>query len=87
MAFASGHESRFPMVHVDLGDVTGTPGLPPPAELARSLSRRRGEWRAVAGGPGLFLTSASTDPQVLGAFEARVAQPGDRVVDSFRSSA
>jgi hypothetical protein len=86
MAFAAGHESRFPMVHADLGDVTGTPGLPPPPELARSLSGRRGEWRAVDGGPGLFLISSSPGPQALGAFEARVAQPGDRVLDSFRSS-
>ncbi len=57
--------SPYPIVHCDLSDVQGAPGLPPPAVLAREVSRPRGRWRAVGGPETVFL---ATDSGGVGAF-------------------
>ena len=59
-------ENRYPIVHCDLSDVQGSPGLPAPAVLAREVSRPRGRWQAVGGPDTLFLATSSAG---FGAFE------------------
>jgi hypothetical protein len=87
MGFADDGPSDYPIVHCDLADILGAPGMPAPAELARSLSTPRHRWSAVVGGGTLFLATSTAGAGAFAPFEDQLAQPvgSDRVQHTFRS--
>ena len=88
MAFAQRGKPKFPIVNCDLGDVRGTPGLPPPDTLARNLTRGRRQWSSVGGADAMFLATPTTTAGAVGAFETTVSpRPADeREQRTFTSS-
>jgi len=66
-------EARYPIVHCDLSDVQGAPGLPAPAVLAREVSRPQERWRAVGGPDTLFLATSSAGVGAFGPVLERIA--------------
>src|SRR5918995_4451163 len=87
MGFADEGSSDYPIVNCALADVLGAPGVPAPAELARSLSTPGQRWSAVAGGDTLFLATSMAGAGAFAPFEERMAQPvgSERVQHTFRS--
>jgi hypothetical protein len=88
MGFAGEGRSPYPIVNSDLSDVLGTPGLPAPHALARTLSKRNHPWKSVGSADILFLATPTAGQGAFGPFEEHLDQKvgSERVQTTFQSA-